>query len=206
MTLVEVKTAVLGLFPLKVEDTFMYNDDVDSVDKVINTAVIMAKSRYDKIEGKDITGSQVLPRAASVISCVPQSALGIGIATRPVSIWSTLPIGNVGNLSKVRYFFTPEDKYLRLSPEGEGVHVEYTVDQTLLTVEDLNPIFSTWLIRYTVCLLKEKEGYLGSNATTTSMPFQFNYDAMRSEAQSEKGMLESDYNDMCLGTLAIRSN
>ena len=202
MTLTELKSSVQALFPIKFEESLIYSEDPTAIDKIINTAIKRAQIKFEKIEGQEITGSQLFDRAASILKCVPSATER---KTAIVSVWDTMdiPANYVGN---VKHYFGP-DKYLRIWPGDATVWIEYVVSSSKLTVEDLDETYCDWAIEYAVALLKIKEGYIGTSAVLTTLPFQFNYEKMLADGTDEKKTLEDRMNtDMFSGTLAIRIN
>ena len=207
MTLPELKEDALALFPIPKVDTFMYitagNTDT-TIDGVLRVAVRKALSRYEKIESMTVYGSGVVSRAASILKCV--SSFGVGMGSEAMSVWSTLPIDDMRRLTRIRHYFDPNSKMLKLQPDAAEAVIEYVVDNSVLTIEDLNPLFQDWLVEYACCLLMENESSLGLNGRASDMPFEFDYEGLRTQAGSEKERLLTEYNDMCMGTLALKSN
>jgi hypothetical protein len=111
-----------------------------------------------------------------------------------------IPRSLMGN---VRHYFGP-DRFLRLWPRDATVWIEYVVRPELLGVEDLDMIYSDWAVSYASALLKEKEGYLGTAASITTLPFEFNYQKLLDDGSAERKELEETMGEMFAGTLAIR--
>lgn len=202
MTFAELKNGVQTLFPIKFSESLIYSEEPTDIDKTINIAIKRAMVKYEKVEGREITGSQLFDRAASIVKCVP-SANQMNVDA--VSVWNSMdiPVGYMGN---VKHYFGP-DKYLRLWPDDATVWLEYVVHSSKLTVEDLDETYCDWATEYAVALLKIKEGYIGTSAVLTTLPFQFNYEKMLSDGTEDKKTLEDRMNnDMFSGTLAIRVN
>jgi hypothetical protein len=213
MTLVEFKSNVQAIFPIRWEDTFMNDEDPTNIDKILQIALKKAFSRFEKIESNAITGSQIVDRAGSIITCVPsletdrENLYGVFnlMFTQNVGILN-FRVGEVmsGGLPKIKHYFDPGTKMLKLLPQGVSVYLEYTVDPKKLVIEDLDLLYIEWALNYANALLKIKEGFIGKGALPTVMPFEFNYDDMRTSGESEKEKLETDLEDMYQGTFAIR--
>lgn len=199
MTLLEIKDQVQTLFPFKFEETIIHDEDDKGVDKLIGLALSKVLSKCEKIEGKEITGSQLLSRADSILKCVP-SAVERKLTT--FTVWDTMAIPR-SLMGNVRHYFSP-DRFLRLWPNDATVWIEYVVRPELLGVDDLDMIYKDWVVAYATALLKEKEGYLGTSASITTLPFEFNYERLLNDGREEKKELEETMGDMFAGTLAIR--
>jgi hypothetical protein len=198
MDLQKFKLDVQALFPFKFEDTIMYSDDPDSIDTIINASIRKATTGFEKIIGVELTNSQPLPGATSILKCVLASSI---YAIDSVSVWASMPIPD--DVMKVDYYFGPE-RYLRLYPSDATVWVEYVKDPELLTLEDLTPMYVDWAIQYSVAMLQIKEGMLGGFAKLTDLPFEFNYSELKDIGTTSKSDLDMRMDDMSSGTLAIR--
>lgn len=199
MTQDEIKEQVQTLFPIKFQDTLIFDEDPADIDRLITRAIMKALSKYEKIEGRELVGSQLFDRAASIVKCVPSATERSRAA---ISVWDTMPIPQ-NLMGSVKHYFGP-DRYLRIEPNDETVWVEYVVASDKLTVADLDSTGCEWVIEYAVALLKIKEGYIGTSATLTTLPFEFNYQAMLDEGKENKKELEDRLDEMCQGTLSIR--
>jgi hypothetical protein len=199
MTIAELKAEVQVLFPVKFAESLIYSEEPTDIDKTITFAVKKAFTKYEKIESMEIEGSQYFTRAASILKCVPNAA---DRKSSTITVWDTMPIPGQP-VGSVKHYFGP-DKFLRLWPDDESVWIEYKVATDMLTVEDLSPIYCDWVVEYANALLKIKEGYIGTSATLTTLPFEFNYQQMLDEGKEVKRDKETELEDMNQGTLAIR--
>ena len=193
------KAEVQALVPVKFEDTLIYLEDNTAVDSILNQAIKVACSGFEKIKNVYYVGTTTISDAISVVKCVPSDENDSERGA--MSVWDLLP---EGKQEKVKHYFTPSDKILRVEPAGTSVYVEYVVDPNTLDVEDLDIHYTNWAVEYAVALLKIKEGYKGSQAVVKDSPFEFNYADMRTEGITDKDTSISKLEEMSMGTLAIR--
>jgi hypothetical protein len=201
MTLAELKADIQAKFHQKFDETLMYDEEPTTIDILINTAVRKCLTKYEKFESIEISASQYLTRALSIIKCVPSASAA---NSNYNSVWYSMKLPN--SPTRVNYYFTPSDKHFKLVPEGESVWIEYVVDPAAMTVLDLTGQYYEWVVDYALALLNIKEGMIGTTSKVTALPFEFNYETMANNGTQSKKDLEDDLNDMYMGTLAIRTN
>ncbi len=194
------KLKVQYLFPVKFAESLIYAEDTTWIDGIINQAIDKALSNYEKIGNMYVSSSIDIPEAVSIVKV--NRTDGESHTYNVFDFWRPIP---GSGQEKVRYYFNPERRLI-LETEGRQVYVEYVVDPTTLTVTDLNPTYIQWGIKYANALLKEKEGYIGTSAILTELPFEFNYADMKQQGIDLQDTLETDLVDMGAGTLAIRTN
>lgn len=185
-------------FPIKFEDTFIEEDDNLMIDKILTSAIRKVKAKYEKIETTTLIGSQQLPRATSIMQVTPADS-----TDNQISIFNRMP-GRDGY--KVKHYFDTFTKQLVVVPEGASVYVRYSVDSSLLTIEDFDDIRINTAIRLADAMLKVKEGYLGTNINLTDMPFDLNYEEMLEEGKENQTTILDELNEQYSGILAIRTN
>lgn len=185
-------------FPIKFEDTFIYEDDSQMIDKIIRSAINAVRAKYEYIETKVLEGSQQLARAISIIQVTPSTT-----TQNQTNVFNYMP-GGAG--FKIRHFFDTTSRQLILTPEGASVYVRYVVDTNLLTIEDFDDIRIQFALRLADAMLKEKEGYLGTNINLTDMPFDLNYEEMLEEGKENRTTVLDELNEQYSGVLSIRTN
>ncbi len=198
----DFKADVQFLFPIKFTDTLIYSEEPLDIDGILNRALKYVLSKFEKIETTEIVGSQVVSRAASILKCVTSANV---INSQSISVWNTMNIPD-NHIGRVQHYFTPTNKMLRLYPGDASVWVEYVCDPSVLLVTDLDADWYEVAVKYAIALLKIKEGQMGTAASLTVLPFEFNYAELRDTGQQERDKLEEDMVDRSAGTLAIRVN
>jgi hypothetical protein len=202
MTLEQLKSDVQALFPVKFEESLIYEDDTNDIDKIIAFAIKKALSKYEKTESAEITGGGVIARAATVVQCVPSIEIGSSI----YNVFNIMFNSSVmfGSRVRIKWRFDPSSKMLYISPNGASVHVTYLLESTLLSVLDLDDTYAQWAISYANALLQLKEGMKGIGSLPNVLPFEFNYNAMKEFGESNKKELEDELDEMYQGTFSIR--
>ena len=192
MVLAELRAAVQDEFPVEFEKALIKDD----VDRLIDRAFKYVRAKCEKIKSTTVTGSQTISDALVITKCVP-----VGRSSAEISVFDMMHLPDRGN--NVEHYFTPE-RQLILNFSGD-VYIEYVVDPEELEVSDLNAEYIELLIKYAVALLKESEGYAGTTATLTDLPFEFNYADMRADGQEQKTLIREQLEEKYFGAFASRS-
>lgn len=194
MTTAELKAFVQAKFPYVFTEALIKDD----VDKLIDLAIRRGLSKVEKIKHIEISSSQTLADAASILKVVPSTHGG------KFTVFDFIKgPGGTKTTPKIGWYFTPE-KMLILDSET-SVYVEYVADPKTLTVEDMEEEFLQWTIKYANALLMEKEGYAGTAAVLTALPFDFNYEEMLTNAQTQIETLETELEEMYYGLFAAKA-
>lgn len=190
----QLLTRVRGLFPVPLDEALVKN----VMDEVVASAVQKALSRYEKISSSTMTGKSVqLDDAVAIIRCLPAPISG-----NEYHVFDFMSMER-GRGSRVFWNFI--DKKLIFDYEGT-FHVEYVKDPSTLTVEDLDDQYFEWTVEYAVALLMIKEGFLGTRATLTALPLEFNYNDLRDRGLESKERLEEKLEEMFFGCFGGLSN
>jgi len=191
----ELRARVRDAFPIPIEEALCNK----YFDGVVETAVKKAISKFEKLVTTSVSGKSVsLPEAASIVRCLPSPLDG-----SRYTVFDFFEQTQRRSTS-VAYNFTP-DKVLTLSYEGT-FYVEYVKATQFVTVEDLDDSYFEWTVEYSTALLMIREGFLGTRATLTALPLEFNYTTLLDTGKEDKTKLEEKLEEMYFGLFGGLSN
>ncbi len=193
-SMAQLMSRVRGAFPVPLDEALVK----DTADEVVASAVQKALSKFEKIEMRTVTGKSIqLDDASAIVRCVPSPIDG-----SQYSVFDFMAIDR-GRYPRVNWNFVGGT----LIFDYEGVfHVEYVKDTAVLGVEDLDDSYFEWTVEYATALLMIKEGFLGTRATLTALPLEFNYNELRDRGLEAKERLEEKLEEMVFGCFGGLSN
>ena len=203
MTFSEYKSEVEAALP------FDYSEMITEtrVDSTLNRAVRKALSKFEKVKTVEISGTQEISDALSVVECVPtfsrdfnnvfaldvdysRRMLGYNRINRPWRFETSTRKIYVAGFSHVR---------------TSNFTVKYVVDPNFLKIEDLNDVYTEWAIDYGAALLKINEGSRGSLVNVSATGLEYNYEQIKQEGIEERDRRIEDLEELYYGLFAIRT-